>query len=84
MRHACNYDIIDAGNNCWSIKPGQDHLDLITDRGPRTILVRGIERHFTWQGDGFALLTDVAGNCFHLPPPITLDAASRKRLEEIL
>ena len=46
--------------------------------------MRGIERHFTWQGDGFALLTDVAGNCFHLPPPITLDAASRKRLEEIL
>ena len=63
---------------------GDRHLDLITDRGPRTILVRGIERHFTWQGDGSALLTDVAGNRFHLPPPSTLDAASRTRLEEIL
>ena len=63
---------------------GSCRIDLITDRGPRSILIRGIERHLAWQSDGSALLTDVAGNRFRLPLPRTLDSVSRRHLEEII
>ncbi|GDY13737.1 hypothetical protein LBMAG53_26150 [Planctomycetota bacterium] len=63
---------------------GNRFLDLVTDRGNRTVLVRQVERNFVWQADGSALICDIAGNRFRLPAMHQLDADSRRRLEEIL
>lgn len=63
---------------------GNRFMDLSTNRGRRRILIRAIEKNFTWQSDGSAIITDMTGNRFRLPAKENLDTASRRRLEEIL
>jgi hypothetical protein len=63
---------------------GAVYWKVVTDRGPREFVMKGIAQHVRWLTEKRLLLTDVDGNRFELPDLEALDASSRDWVDLVL
>jgi len=63
---------------------GAVYCDVLTDRGPRHFVAKGMRDTIRHLGNGELLISDVDGNRYRIENWQTLDAPSRRLLERLL
>jgi hypothetical protein len=58
--------------------------ELQTHLGPTRMAMRNLHEHLQYPGGGRVILTDIQGKRCEIPDWQTLDAHSRRQLEEVL
>jgi hypothetical protein len=63
---------------------GVTYWHVETDRGPRDFVVQSLSESCAWLSDTHLLITDVDGCRFEIEDRSTLDASSKRYLEQVL